>query len=116
MIKTLPTCGLLLWAFASQAQAALPAVPAADTAGLGAVQRARRAYEASQGVACLYALPGQAPACVGGHRDGIIPILYGLVMDTKTLRRARRGEIKLGGCMELECESYYYCTRHGVRL
>ncbi len=58
---------------------------------------------------------GQRPICIGGHTDKIIPIVYGLPTK-KTMKKAEKGLIHLGGCIVTNCDPHYYCTIHKVEL
>lgn len=53
--------------------------------------------------------------CVNGHTDKIIPIVYGLPTN-KTMKKAKRGKVHLGGCIISQCDSYFYCTIHNKEL
>lgn len=57
----------------------------------------------------------QPNSCVGGHKDNIIPIVYGLPSQ-KMLKRAKRGKIYLGGCIYTSCDPYFYCRVHKREL
>ena len=119
MKNLLVLAGLLLVAYAAPAQSA-PATgtgAAMDTTVFGAFCQRLAAYNAAkaarQAQPCAYASKGQAPACVDGHRDHLIPVLYGLISDSKVARMAQRGEVKLAGCLIWnDCVSYYYCSLH----
>ena len=121
MKMLLITCGLL-GAFTSQAQSnpagntkptllAGPYQPYVDSAEVRARDNEYRRLHP-----CLYTPLGQDPVCVEGHRNGIIPIVYGFVTDDKTIQRAKRGEIKLGGCLVAYCHPRYYCPLHDKGL
>jgi len=58
---------------------------------------------------------GWKPRCIGGHTDSIIPISYGFPTK-KTMERAKRGLVRLGGCMVTGCDPHYYCTIHKREL
>ena len=100
----------LVWSCASVAQSApTPGVALAmDTAAYGAFCRTLAAAKAAQ-AARLTARKAQPyphdtawspPACVDGHRDGII-------------RRVHPSEVKSTGCLVLiNYEWRYYCTLH----
>lgn len=57
----------------------------------------------------------QVPKCIGGHTGHIIPIVYGLPTK-KTMERAKRGLVHLGGCFVSDCDPRYYCTIHNKEL
>ena len=119
MKKLLFTGGLLFESCASFAQSApLPPTGAVmDTAVFAAFCRSLVVADSVRRARpCPYAPEGQFPACVGGHRDHIIPIVYGLSSSLEFARRVKRGEIKSGGCIMTECNSYYYCTLHDKEL
>ena len=63
---------------------------------------------------CLYA-GSQRPACVGGHTDHLLPIVYGLP-GKRALARAKAGKIYLGGCQITGCDPRYYCPFHQKEL
>ena len=63
---------------------------------------------------CPYAERGR-PACIGGHTDHLLPIAYGLP-SAKTMARAKRGEVYLGGCQMTSCDPTYYCLIHKKEL
>jgi hypothetical protein len=61
---------------------------------------------------CPYGYPAAArPACVGGHTDRLLPIVYGRPTP-HTLRRARQGTVVLRGCLVSGCDPRYYCPVH----
>lgn len=111
--------GMLFGPYAALAQS-MPAPgteAVVDTSAFGAFCRMLTAYNvakaARQAQPCPYAPQGQAPACVAGHQDHLIPVLYGLISDSEVGRRARRGEVKLAGCLVSDaCRSHFYCTLH----
>ncbi|WP_321282504.1 carboxypeptidase-like regulatory domain-containing protein [Marinifilum fragile] len=51
--------------------------------------------------------------CPKGHKDHIIPILYGYPTN-RLLRKAKKGKIKLGSCIVTDCDPQWYCTKHGI--
>ncbi|WP_460504098.1 carboxypeptidase-like regulatory domain-containing protein [Hymenobacter agri] len=53
----------------------------------------------------------QRPACVGGHTDHLLPIVYGL-LSKRAMARAKAGKIYLGGCQVTGCDPRYYCPIH----
>jgi hypothetical protein len=55
------------------------------------------------------------PACVNGHRNKLIPIVYGLP-GPKMLKSAKAGKIRLGGCSPGTCSASYYCPVHEKEL
>ncbi|WP_201985962.1 hypothetical protein [Hymenobacter rubidus] len=115
MKKLVVGCAFLFGYLPGWAQS-LPATgtrTAEDTAQRAADWRYRRAvYDQPLRPPLVYAPAGADPACVGGHRDHVIPIYYGLVDDAKILRQANRGQAKLGGCFVDANDPHYYCTRH----
>lgn len=60
-------------------------------------------------------LKNKVPACVGGHTDHIIPIVYGLP-GKRTMEKAKRGKVYLGGCEVYGCDPKYYCRVHKIML
>jgi hypothetical protein len=58
---------------------------------------------------------GKKPTCIGGHTDHIIPIVYGLPTE-KTMTKAEKGLVHLGGCIVSEDDPKYYCKIHQVEL
>lgn len=52
--------------------------------------------------------------CPFGHRDNIIPIIYGLPSE-KSLKKADQGKIELGGCIVTECDPKWYCKTHRIK-
>jgi hypothetical protein len=51
------------------------------------------------------------PQCPDGHKDNIIPIIYGKP-SRETVQEAGKGLVHLGGCMVTDCDPHYYCTIH----
>jgi len=65
---------------------------------------------------CMYQYQaGALPACVGGHTDQLIPIIYGLP-GKRLLAQAKQGKVYLAGCQMTDCDSKYYCPRHKKQL
>jgi hypothetical protein len=61
-------------------------------------------------------LKNEKPKCIiGGHTDNIIPIVYGLPTQ-KTMKKAKKGLVHLGGCIISDCDPHYYCTIHKIEL
>ena len=61
---------------------------------------------------CPYDYPAaQRPACVGGHTNRLLPIVYGRPTP-QTVRRARQGQVVLRGCLVSGCDPRYYCPVH----
>ncbi|HEX8326674.1 MAG TPA: hypothetical protein VF629_03975 [Hymenobacter sp.] len=61
---------------------------------------------------CPYRYPAASrPACVGGHTDRLIPILYGLP-SPQMMEQSRQGKVRLGGCEITGCDPRYYCPIH----
>jgi hypothetical protein len=58
---------------------------------------------------------GQTPKCIGGHTDQIIPIIYGRPM-AETMKDAKKGLVRIGGCMVTGCDPNHYCTLHKIAL
>lgn len=58
---------------------------------------------------------GEKPACIGGHTDQVVPIAYGLP-GAKAMKKAKRGELYLGGCEVTGCDPGYYCLIHKREL
>jgi len=50
--------------------------------------------------------------CPDGHKNNIIPIVYGLP-DAKTMKKSKKGKIKLGGCDPSFCERWH-CKTHNI--
>jgi hypothetical protein len=50
--------------------------------------------------------------CPKGHSDAIIPIAYGYP-SKKTMRKAEKGKLKLGGCDNSPCERWN-CKTHNI--
>ncbi|NMC58438.1 MAG: carboxypeptidase regulatory-like domain-containing protein [Candidatus Methanofastidiosa archaeon] len=51
--------------------------------------------------------------CPQGHSDSIIPIIYGYPTK-KQLKKAKKGKIKLGGCVITNCDPKWHCTKHNI--
>jgi hypothetical protein len=65
---------------------------------------------------CRYRYPPhQLPACVGGHTDHFIPIVYGFP-SARLMQRAKQGKLYLGGCEVTGCDPKYYCPIHQKEL
>ncbi|MBC6989903.1 carboxypeptidase-like regulatory domain-containing protein [Hymenobacter sp. BT491] len=65
---------------------------------------------------CKYIYPnGALPACVDGHKDHFIPIAYGFP-GKRTMKKAKLGEVHLGGCQISGCDPKYYCPIHNKQL
>ena len=65
---------------------------------------------------CTFRYAGnQRPACVGGHTDHLLPIVYGLP-GKKAMVRAKAGKIYLGGCQLSGCDPRYFCPLHQKEL
>jgi hypothetical protein len=61
---------------------------------------------------CPYQYPAaQRPACVGGHTNRLLPIVYGRPT-APTQRLARQGKVVLRGCLVSGCDPRYYCPIH----
>ena len=50
--------------------------------------------------------------CPKGHTDGIIPIVYGFP-SKKTMKKADKGKLKLGGCDNTPCAKWH-CKSHNI--
>jgi len=51
-------------------------------------------------------------ACpVDAKSKNVIPIVYGLP-NRRTMRKMKKGKIKLGGCEVTGCEPYWFCKEH----
>jgi hypothetical protein len=122
MKKLLFTGGLLFGTCASFAQSAPAPITEAvmDTAVFEAFCRSMVATDSARRVRpappCPYAPKGHPPACVDGHREHIIPIVYGLSSSPELAMKFKRGEVWPGGCFVTDCSPYYYCTLHGKKL
>jgi hypothetical protein len=65
---------------------------------------------------CAYAYTrGTIPPCLGGHTDQIVPIAYGLPT-ARTMEKAKKGKLYLGGCGSTGCDPGYYCLLHKREL
>jgi hypothetical protein len=53
--------------------------------------------------------------CPNGHKDGIIPIVYGLPKQ-RTMRKAEKGKLRLGGCIITGCDPKWYCKKHEIEF
>jgi hypothetical protein len=58
---------------------------------------------------------GKTPKCVGGHTDQIIPIAYGK-STAETMKKAKQGVVRIGGCLVTGCDPNYYCTLHEIEF
>ncbi|HEY0751584.1 MAG TPA: carboxypeptidase-like regulatory domain-containing protein [Chitinophagaceae bacterium] len=58
---------------------------------------------------------GGVPACINGHKDQIIPILYGLPTP-EGIKKSKKGKLFLGGCEVTDCDPQYYCKIHKRKL
>jgi hypothetical protein len=63
---------------------------------------------------CFYSKE-QMPKCISGHTDQIIPIQYGKPT-AETIKKAKRGLVRIGGCLVTGCDPNYYCTLHKIEL
>lgn len=53
----------------------------------------------------------------GNHKNNVIPIVYGLIMGSKSFfRKVEKGKIELGGCMVTDCDPNWYCKTHDRRF
>ena len=55
------------------------------------------------------------PTCPLGHRDHLIPVVYGFP-SAAMMKKAKAGKISLGGCVHSGCEPTYYCVLHDKEL
>ena len=53
--------------------------------------------------------------CPKGHTDGLIPIAYGLP-GRSLMKKARKGKVKLGGCIVTGCDPEWYCKKHQIEF
>ena len=61
---------------------------------------------------CPYHYPATSrPACVGGHTDRLVPIVYGRPTP-QAVRQAKQGNLVLRGCLVSDCDPRYYCPVH----
>jgi len=51
--------------------------------------------------------------CPQGHSDYIISIIYGYPTN-RNLKKAKKGKIKLGGCVVTDCDPKWHCTKHNI--
>jgi len=54
---------------------------------------------------------GYKPICPYDHADKIVKIVYGYP-NKKTMAKAKKNLIYLGGCIISDCDPRYYCTIH----
>lgn len=62
---------------------------------------------------CPNGLSKSIKVCPLGHKNKIIPITYGL-HSKRTIKKAEKGKIKLGGCIVTECNPKWYCKVHEI--
>lgn len=55
------------------------------------------------------------PICPYNHTDSIVRIIYGYPT-SKTMEKAKKGQIHLGGCIITHCDPKYYCAIHKIEL
>ena len=61
---------------------------------------------------CPYHYPATSrPACVGGHTDRLLPIVYGRPTP-HIQRQVQQGRVVLRGCLVSGCDPRYYCPVH----
>ena len=53
--------------------------------------------------------------CPYGHSDKLIRIVYGLPTK-RAMRKAKRGKIRLGGCIVSDCDPQWYCKKHNIEF
>lgn len=63
---------------------------------------------------CEYDLIGSGDCPVCGRSNEAIPIVYGEPAG-RTLRKAKRGKVYLGGCAVTQCDPHWYCKRDKVK-
>ena len=63
---------------------------------------------------CEYDLIGSGDCPVCGRSDEAIPIVYGEPAG-RTLRKAKKGKVYLGGCAVTQCDPHWYCKRDNVK-
>lgn len=56
---------------------------------------------------------GDCPECK--RSDQVIPIVYGKP-SRKTLKKAEKGKVFLGGCIIQKCQPHWYCKRDSIRF
>ena len=67
-------------------------------------------------VPCEYVYKkGEVPTCINGHKNQIIPILYGLATP-ESIKKSKKGELFLAGCEVTDCDPQYYCKIHKRKL
>ena len=65
---------------------------------------------------CKYVYAKGLPiACVGGHTDHIVPLMYGLP-GKRLMKKAAQGKVHLAGCQRTDCDPHYYCLIHNKEL
>lgn len=64
---------------------------------------------------CEYDFLGQGKCPVCNRLDQTIPIFYG-EPTAKTLRKAKKGRVFLGGCLITRCNPNWYCKRDEVKF
>jgi hypothetical protein len=61
---------------------------------------------------CPYSFSSDSkPFCLSNHTDQIIPVVYGYP-NQSTIKKAKKGEVYLGGCSTTECDPNFYCKLH----
>ena len=53
--------------------------------------------------------------CPNGHTDNLVPIVYGLP-GKRSMKKADKGQIKLGGCIVTNCDPEWYCKTHKIEF
>lgn len=53
--------------------------------------------------------------CPYGHKNDIVPILFGLP-SLRMMRKEKRGKVYLGGCIVTECDPSWYCKIHKLEF
>lgn len=64
---------------------------------------------------CEYQTSGQRNCPICDKLDETIPILYGEPAK-KSIRKAEKGKIWLGGCIITHCDPHWYCKRDMVKF
>lgn len=64
---------------------------------------------------CPFGVVKSKRVCPMGHKDDVVKIVYGLP-SMKTLKKAEKGEIELGGCIVTDCDPIWYCKKHKIRF
>jgi|GEM_PF-2541870 len=68
---------------------------------------------------CLYDHPtGYIPVCPKHHKDNIIPVVYGLIVEKVGLfiKDKKDLKVKYAGCVTTGCDPQFYCKEHGIEF